>query len=350
MGLPDRSGVAGYQTGRRPAADCCQQVAPHALGRVAQEWRSVLSLGALLAGSGQRDRGRSRRRAYPIHFYSGRNGSGKSHAAVYDTLPDLDAGTPVLSTVRLLDFRNPRPCEDSLCLCDKTNEERHAASHPCFVPFTTWVQLLEFRTGVILMDEITGVADSNEGASLPGAVANHLAQLRRGDLAVRMTGLNFIRANKRIREACNAVSVCKGFLPVTVQDDDGKDKLWRQRRLSLVKTYDAQSLPIDDISQTAYEKADRVGSGRFWIPTSLALKAYDSMDFVLTVGSVTDSGRCAHCAGTRRAQECSCEDYQVEKQRRKDSALQTRSGEAPNLRLTSAGGAFRGGLADVAAQ
>lgn len=290
-----------------------------------------MSVGRWLAGERQAARGRSRRRAYPIHFYSGRNGSGKSFCAVLDTLPDLDAGTPVLSTVRLLDFRNPRPCDDLLCPCDKIDPGRHRAVHPAFVPFRTWVQLLEFRTGVILMDEITGVADSNEGASLPGAVANHLAQLRRGDLAVRMTGLNFIRANKRIREACNAVSVCTGFIPKTVQDSDGKDKIWRQRRLSIVRTYDAQSLPIDDISQAAYEKADRVGSSRSWIPEHLVLLAYDSMDSVLTVGSVTDAGRCAHCAGTRRAQECSCADYQTEKSARKGSAQQTRSGDAPSV-------------------
>lgn len=304
-----------------------------------------MSFGELLANKRQAELGRSRRRAYPIHFYSGRNGSGKSHAAVFDLLPDLDAGMPVLSTVRLLDFRNPRPCDDGACICDKADAGRHKAVHPCFIPFTTWVQLLEFRTGRIFMDEITGVADSNEGASLPGAVANHLAQLRRGDLAVSMTGLNFIRANKRIREACNAVSVCQGFLPVTVQGEDGKDKLWRQRRLSRVRTYDAQSLPMDDISSAAYEKADQVGRGRFWIPTSLALLAYDSMDAVLTVGSVTDAGRCAHCAGTRRAQECSCSDYLTEKLARKESALQTRSGEArTGPCVCSVGGADKGGL------
>jgi len=288
---------------------------------------AVSVLGSLLAGDGQARRGRSRRRSYPIHFYSGRNGSGKSHAAIFDTLPDLDDGKPVLSTVRLLDFRNPRPCEDDACGCDKDDLGRHAAAHPCFLPFTKWTQFLEFPTGVVLMDEITGVMDSNEGASMPSVVANHLAQLRRGDLAVRMTGLNFIRANKRIREATNAVSVCKGALPKTVQGEDGVDKIWRQRRLSSVRTYDAQSLPMDDISAAAYDKADLVGRGRFWIPTSLAILAYDSMDSVSVVGSVTDSGRCAHCSGKRAASECLCPDYQLEKQERKAAAATARSAE-----------------------
>lgn len=300
----------------------------------------------MLANDRQAARGRSRRRAFPIHFYSGRNGSGKSHCAVFDTLPDLDAGTPVLSTVRLLDFRHPRPCDDDACDCDKSDQGRHKAAHPCYIPFKTWAQFMEFPTGVILMDEITGVADSNDGAAMPGAVGNHLAQLRRGDYAVRMTGLNFIRANKRIREACNAVTVCKGFLPITVQDATGKDKLWRQRRLSAVRTYDAQSLPMDDISATAYEKADLVGRGRFWIPTSLAVSGYDSLDAVLMVGSVSDSGRCVHCAGTRRAQECCCPDYLAEKASRKESAAIPRSGERrTGPRDASAGGPGKGNRA-----
>jgi len=68
-----------------------------------------------LGGDKQSQVARARRRMYPIHFYVGRNGAGKSLAAVYDTMPDLDAGLPCLSTVRLLDFRNPRPCDDPNC-------------------------------------------------------------------------------------------------------------------------------------------------------------------------------------------------------------------------------------------
>ena len=49
------------------------------------------------------ERARKMRRGFAIHFYSGKNGGSKSAALVFDTLPDLDAGTPVLSTVRLLD-------------------------------------------------------------------------------------------------------------------------------------------------------------------------------------------------------------------------------------------------------
>lgn len=287
----------------------------------------------LLAGVKQSEVARRRRRAYPIHFYVGRNGSGKTLAAVYDTMPDLDAGLPVLSTVRLLDFRNPRPCDDVSCM-DVEHVRGHMAAHPLYVPFTDWPQLLAWPpggrdgSGTVIMDEITGVADSNEGQALPAAAGTHLAQLRRADCAVRITGLNFIRANKRIREAVSAVTRCQSSLPVEVYHEDGTAKLWRSRRLAKWVTYDAQSLPLDDITDAAYLKADRLVSGRHWIPTSLTLKAYDTYAPVLSVGTVTDHGRCAFCGGNRRAPECSCSDYQGAKAERKAAAgAQTRSGE-----------------------
>ena len=281
----------------------------------------------LLAADKQSEAARRRRRAYPIHFYVGRNGAAKTLCAVYDTLPDLDAGMHVLSTVRLLDFRNPRACDDDACPDLMHGMADHMAAHPGYVPFQTWPQLLEWTRGPVIMDEITGVADSNESSALPAAAGNHLAQLRRGDCAVRITGLNFIRANKRIREAVNAVTRCQSSLPQTVYHEDGSAKLWRARRLAKWVTYDAQSLPMDDITDGAYAKADKLCSGRHWIPSSLAISAYDTYAPVLHVGTVSEAGRCAYCGGGRRAPECSCADYQEAKAARKGAGPQTRSGE-----------------------
>lgn len=286
-----------------------------------------MNLGKLLAGERQAETARARRRSYPIHMYVGRNGAGKSLAAVYDTIPDLEAGRPCLSTVRLLDYNNPRPCDDPTCEDSNHGASDHMAAHPLYVPFTTWQQLLDWRSGAVLMDEITGVADSNESAGLPVVAANKLAQLRRDDCTVRITGLNFIRANKRIREAVNAVTRCRSLLPVDVVAEDGTKRVWRQRRLAIYNTYDAQSLPVDDHTDHAYEVADHLCTGKLWIPDSVAIKAYDSLDKVLMVGTVTDSGRCAHCAGTRRTPECSCPDYQESKTERRAPARKTRSVE-----------------------
>lgn len=278
-----------------------------------------------MAPTSSAEAARRRRRSYPLHAYVGRNGSGKSMAAVYDTLPDLDAGRPVLSTVRLLDWRNPRECDDPTCEHDLHGMPGHLAAHPGYIPFTQWPQLLDFRGGAVLMDEITGVADSGDSAALPAAVANKLAQLRRDECMVRITGLNFIRINKRLREAVNAVTRCQSFWPITVQDESGQDMVWRRRRFGVWRTYDAQSLPVDDHTEHAYETADLLVKARTWIPTLSAASAYDSFDQVHRVGTVSEAGRCAHCGGTRRAMECSCSDYHAEKTQRRSGGAQGRS-------------------------
>jgi hypothetical protein len=267
------------------------------------------------------------RRGFAVHFYGGRNGAAKSLAAVYDSLPDLDAGVPVLSTVRLLDFRNSRLCDDLACECDKRDGGRHFAAHPSYVPWTTWEQMLELKAGVLLADEVTGVADSMEGSSLPSQVGNVLHQLRRVDVVLRMTGLSFVRANKRIREATTGLTRCRSGWPVSALDEDGNPRQWRARRMASLQTYDAQSLPLDDISDAAYEKADLIGTSRHWIPGSQAILAYDTFDAVSRIGSVTDAGRCAHCGGTRRAPECSCADYQERKDRKRSAGPQGRRTE-----------------------
>lgn len=272
-------------------------------------------------------RARAQRRAFPIHMYVGRNGAGKSVAAVYDTLPDLDGGAQCLSTVRLLDYTNPRECDDILCEDVMHGRPGHMAAHPGYVPFTGWQQLLEWSNGPVLMDEITGVADSNESAAIPPAAANKLAQLRRDDCTVRITGLNFIRAHKRIREAVNAVTRCQSILPVTTLAEDGTERLWRQRRFAIWSTFDAQSLPLDDISEAAWEKGDKLAKAFHWIPESPAIRAYDTYAPVSMVGTVSDAGRCAHCGGTRRNPECSCHEYQNQKRRGRSAAPQARSGE-----------------------
>jgi hypothetical protein len=176
---------------------------------------------------------RAARRGWPIMGYVGANGGGKSAAMVWDTVPSLLAGRPVLSTVRLLDFQNPRECEG----CDESGHFRpvygpvkistfaerdavaetliataaemgvepdqvpdelipthdrlgfpirevvdyvvHRAAHPLYVCFNEWEQLLEARGCDVLMDEVTGVASSRESQSMPAPVANKLVQLRR---------------------------------------------------------------------------------------------------------------------------------------------------------------------------
>lgn len=76
-------------------------------------------LGNTLGRWQERDvcKGRMARRAFPIHAYCGPNGTGKSMVMCYDTMTSLEWGRPVLSTVRLLDYKNPRECPGGVA-CD----------------------------------------------------------------------------------------------------------------------------------------------------------------------------------------------------------------------------------------
>lgn len=229
------------------------------------------------------------RRGYPIHAYVGPNGSGKSLCAVWDTMPSLDAGRPVLSTVRLRDWRDP-----------------DLADHPLWVPLTEWSQLLDAEHCDVLLDEVTGVASSRESAGMPAAIANLLVQLRRRDVVLRWTAPSWSRADKIIRETSQAVTSCLGYMPVA--DDSGEDRAWRRRRLFRWRTYDTAE--FEEFTAGQRERMSPWTKQWFWGPGSDAFNAYDTLDQVLSIGHVLDTGRCAHCGGTRRAPACSCPDYQ----------------------------------------
>lgn len=312
-------------------------------------------------------RGRAMRRSWAIHGYVGANGGGKSAAMIWDTIPSLRSGRPVLSTVRLLDFDNPRPCEGwrterdgtrVVCEVCHLDHERlinwsppepvvdpetgefvpgeveplayvHGHAHPLWTPFTEWAQLIEWRAGDVLMDEVTGVASSRESHSMPAPVANQLMQLRRSDVVVRWSAPNWKRADILIREVSQAVTHCRGYLPKVAA---GQDRMWRQRRLFRWKTYDADL--FEDFTVGKREQLGSLVRDWHWGPRSPSFSAYDTYDQVLSIGTVSDAGRCYHCGGKRAAPECSCHDYQA----RRAAARPVRSAPASAKREDGAAG------------
>lgn len=286
-------------------------------------------LSKLVAPDAQFERGRARRRAIPIICYVGRNGSGKSLTAVADTLPTLEEGRPVLSTVRLLDYENPRPCDGweygnqnvygtLPTECPITHPitglhiPDHNQSHPLYIRFTDWDQFMRFEAGDIIMDEITGVADSSDHAGMPVQVRNKFPQLRRADVAIRITGLSWSRLNKRLREACLGVVRCRGAFPVPANSEFGKDRIFRPKRMTIQGLYSTDDLPTDDISKNAFEEAECLNRSRLWIPTSAAAYAYDTFAPVDMVGHADMSGACMVCGGTRPRPKCSCPSHSPE--------------------------------------
>lgn len=182
----------------------------------------------------------------------------------------------------------------------------HFRTDPLWIPFNSWQQLLEAERCDVLMDEVTGVASSRESMSMPAAVANTLVQLRRRDVAVRWSAPSWARADKIIRECSQAVTYARGYMPVSVADEDGS-RQWRNRRLFKWSTYDAAD--FEEFTVGKRETMHPRTVDWHWGPKSPAFAAYDTFDSVLSIGTVSDSGRCYTCGGARRAHDCFCPDY-----------------------------------------
>jgi len=249
----------------------------------------------------RKSKGRARRRGWGIHAYVGLNGSGKSLAMVWDTLPSLDEGRPVLSTVRLLDFRNPRPCDDENCT--DWDHATHLAAHPAWVPFTSWEQVMDGRDCDVLMDEMTGVASSRASAALPADIERILQQLRHRDVRLRWTAPAWARAEIIVRECTQVVTQCQGFLAVS---EERSERVWRDRRLFRWRTYDRAE--FGEFTDGRRQNLRPLVKEWYWGPGSDAFAAYDTLAEVLTVGAVGESGRCLVCGGRRNVPMCRCED------------------------------------------
>lgn len=244
------------------------------------------------------------RRAFAIHAYVGANGSGKTLAMIHDTLPSLEAGRRVLSTVRLVDPLRECPGGEE---CDaplghEVGGRIHRAAHSAYVPFTRWEQLLEAERCDVLMDEVTGVASSRESHRMPAPVANLLMQLRRRDVLLRWTAPYWPRADKVIREVTQAVTFCQGYAPVSTARDG---RVWRDRRGFRWQTTDAAA--FDEYSAHGRETLPVAQVQWFWRPGSRSERVYDTLDAVLAIGALAEGGGvCARCGGRRRAKACSC--------------------------------------------
>lgn len=246
----------------------------------------------------------AQRRGYAIRAYIGANGHGKSLAMVADCLPSLEAGRPVLSNVRLLDYANPRPCDDPTC--EAENHATHYAAHPLWVPLTDYSQLLEARSCDVLLDEVTGIASSRESSSLPVQVVNLLVQLRRRDVTLSWTAPAWARADKVLREVTQMVVVCRGMAPADRTTADGT-RTWRDRRLFWLRGYDATL--FDEFTSGKREKLKPSPMQLLWRPGSDAERAYDTLDAVTALGWAMESGLCMACGGRRSVPRCSCDDH-----------------------------------------
>lgn len=286
-------------------------------------------------------KGRELRSGRGIVGYVGPNGSGKTTAMAWDTIPTLESGRQVLSTVRLLDYTNPRLCEQDGCgftakrgtyipgtSCDKTDPDRHMQAHPLWVPFTDWWQLADWGDGDILMDEVSGVASSRDHHAMPSEVATLLQQLRKDDCVTRWTAPAWGRADTIIRSVTNVVVACRGHFPTESSDLlNGRVRRWRSNRFFNWKMFDANE--FEDFTNEKREKLKPMGRDRHVGAGSPAFLLFDTYAHALTVGAVTSTGRCMICGGSRRAKPCPGHDGDDPVSLRRKAAGPRSRGAAP---------------------
>lgn len=264
---------------------------------------------------------RDTRREAGIQCLVGSNGSGKTLRMVEDIEPELngirwecyqedhhhndpqydDAGeftgfgplahhegmVRILSTVRLLD-----------------PETGHL--HPRYEKFDDWQLLEHLEHAVLLLDEITGVAHSRDGASLPHNIMHLIQMMRKGDVRIIWTAPDWDRAEKLIREVTTLVTICQGDLP-----DRQAGGLWLPNRRFLYRSYDTRA--FDEWSAAKAGTLKPAVRQYVWGPGSIGFRLYNTKQKVTSIGHSNDAGVCVQCGGVRRRQECSCHDYQAHK-------------------------------------
>lgn len=286
---------------------------------------------------------RAKRLGYPVRAYVGPMGTGKSALLVYDAIANMERGRPQLSTVRLLDYKNPRECEGGP-LCDDPDKHTrevmrttlvpfdpddptsplvrhsegtgewvtHKQAHPLYVPMRDLRQFLTWRDGDILCDEVQGLFNSRESSSMPSQVLTMMMQLRRLNVSLSWSVPAWGRADSVLREQTQLVTMMTAALPTRAPATaDGLPRLWHRRRLFTARSYDPSCMDEFEAHRAMAEEVHPEIIAFYWGPGSTMFNAYDTLDGVASVGYSSDTGMCMTCSGKRRSVLCSCDDHRV---------------------------------------
>lgn len=218
------------------------------------------------------------RSCIPILAYVGSNGSGKTFAAVRDTVicADREPDRVILSSTPI--------------------------DHPAYVPLVSWDQIFTARDAEILLDEVSGIASARQYATLPAQLETRLQQLRKRNCRVRWTSPNYARADVILREVTKGVVACQGSLGRT---PDGS--AWRQHRLFRWYTYDASSFEQFSLDMIDRRQLKRLSGQFYWRKSDDPFAAmYDTMAEVTPMDHITIMGTCLECGGQKKRHACKC--------------------------------------------
>lgn len=229
----------------------------------------------------------------PIFGFVGPNGSGKTLCAVERHVrPALDQGRTVVAT----------------CWIDG-GYALESVRQLSALPYGS----------VCLLDEIASCFPSRQSQAMPPEVGRILNQLRKRDITVLWTGPNWDRADKILREVTDRVTVASSFW----DERSAKERrapgasAWPSNRLFRWKEYQVTHGDAFRVGDTTVEKGARqikpVKSSWYKRPKdgSGAQSLYRTLDEVLLLDHLDETGACFWCGGLRRREKCTCKPGQA---------------------------------------
>lgn len=241
------------------------------------------------------------RARYAIHAFIGENGSGKTNLMMRQALRALKRGQTVISTVPIY------------------SDKAAGVLHPNYVAFDSWKVLKDARNCVIVMDEMTGVANARDTAALPAEIQLILNQLRKRKIKVYWSSPAWEDAQVQIRRVTRAVTLCVGswsdkaaYRSASEENSDEFDEAWIPNRLFHAQTY--RKGITSDFKLARHQEPDV--EEWYWGPGSESFDAYDTNEETTRLQEAGDAGQCLECFGSRRRDECICEAYTAKKAER----------------------------------
>lgn len=218
-----------------------------------------------------KDKAVTARRKLAIHGYMGANGHFKTATMIRDTIPDMLADLPILSTVQLNDPRTGLPYEG------------------CTI-FSNWDQLHDHKGGPLLLDEVMNVMDARDSGAMPQHIRLLIPQLRKRKVMVRYTAPDFDNADKRLRQISWGITVCRGRMPDKAAVTADSIEAWAPNRLASAITFDTVSMT--QLTEGARKKAKIKIREFWWAPTSGVFPLYDTMESVSQISNACDHPLC----------------------------------------------------------
>lgn len=275
----------------------------------------------------RRAKGVARRRDMAIRAYVGPNGSFKSATAVKDLLPTLRGITwhceepshlhndPIYDNFGEAIGCGPNAVHDGYRIVLSTvliTDAGTGEPHPLYVRLKEWWQFMAAEHADILMDEVTGIANSRDSMSLPRPVQVKLDQLRKLDDTLSFTAPSFQRADSTLRTTAQGIVDCRGYM--SEKRGDVAVSAWRRKRLARTRTFAASDMEEFTVGAG---RQDRQKQHRlkaeivqwWWGPGSEVFLSYSSKGAVARLGQVSDSGVCIDCGGSRTRPRCTCDTH-----------------------------------------